>query len=541
MNSLSELKEAFHREHVRDRRLTLINYFLILCGIAILVGVLLFLGVDFAKLFASMLVDYLKQDGGGDSITKLYYMVVPVIAFTCVFGYPFYQLWKINKRSKKIEELIGRAEKGAKLASVDENVVYKITLPVLKINLKICPVTFVHILLEGDFKPYILPIRNIYIPDMKVLFSGVNMEELNQHKAALYEDVNNETSTEETNTVPTPLKSTDEFRTFLDKELKDDLTSLESSRKSIRKTMVIGGIIAGIVIVCVMGYVFFKSFSGYTISGSGFNPLTSVVPIFALGIFISIFFSIIMKKKHANTPIDQSQVFGSSTFKEKVISRMVSFINPSVKYIPLAHLALRDVFESGLFQERNYTLDGSDQISGRYNGVPFISCDLSMYFKRNFSEENDSPDCAFYGQFFVARFNKTFSTPTYIVPTKNKYSTLSYLIDNKGEKVKLEDPEFMKMFHVYSNDQLEARYILTPSLMERIKELAKRVKGEFYIAFYNNKITVANNSGINNFEASFSKSLVKDDNELLVGFYTDMCNQFAIIDELKLNLNIWKK
>ena len=543
MKTLSELKSLFYKEHVRDRRLTLINYFLILCVIALFVWLLLFLGVNLKELFSSLFSSLTNGGGeGGDSVTKWYYLIVPPVVFACVLGYPFYLLWKISKRPTKIEELIGRAEKGVKLSYIDEVVEYKITLPLFKVNLKICPVTFAHIFIEGDIKPYVLPIRSVYIPDMKVLFSGVNIEELNRHKAALYGDAETGTVIEEGNIEPTPLKSVDEFKAFLNTELKDDLTALESSRKSIHKSTIIGWIIAGITIVGVMGFVFYKSlFNTDPMVSNNFNPLTSVVPIFVLGLIITLVFNVVAKKRVAKNPIDHSQAFGSNTFKEKVISRMVHFINPSVKYIPLAHISLGDLFESGLFQERNYMLDGSDQISGKYNGVPFISCDLSLYFKKNFSDEKDAPDCAFFGQFFVARFNKTFSTPVYIIPKKNKYAILSYLTGDKGESVKLEDPEFMKMFGVYSNDQVEARYILTPSLMERIKELSKRVKGEFYIAFYNNKITVANNSGINNFEASFSKSITNKENELLVGFYTDMCNQFAIIDELKLNINIWKK
>ena len=36
--------------------------------------------------------------------------------------------------------------------------------------------------------------------------------------------------------------------------------------------------------------------------------------------------------------------------------------------------------------------------------------------------------------------------------------------------VKLEDPEFEKEFVVYAHDQVEARYVLSPSLMRRLLE-----------------------------------------------------------------------
>jgi len=535
METLEELKNLFYKEHIRDRRLTLINYALILCVVVLIVGALIYIGAD----IKGFLSGFINQGGDDKSLTNIYHIITPITVFVCIIGYPFYLIWKVSKRPKKIEELIGRAEKGARLATIHEHIEYKITIPLLKVNFKLCPVTFVQVFLHGDAKPYILPIRKAYIPDMKLLLSGANVQEINQHKNDLYG--NAAISTEDGNFTPTPIKSVDEFRTFMDTELKEDITALESSRKSIHRMIVLGSVFAGILIVGIMGYIFYKSFTIDVETASEFNPLTTIVPIFVLGFAITIIFNIVAKKKHAKTPIDETASFDTNSFKEKIVTKMVHFINPSVKYIPIAHLALEDIFESGLFQQRNYTLDGSDQISGRHNGVPFISCDLSLYFKKNWSEEKESPDCAFFGQFFVARFNKNFSTPVYIIPKKNKYDTLGYLISNKGETVKLEDPEFMKMFSVYAQDQIEARYILTPSLMERLKELAKRSKGEFYITFYNNKITVANNSGINNFEVGYSKSMSKKDNELLIGFYNDLCNQFAIIDELKLNINIWKK
>ena len=543
MENLSELKALFYREHVRDRRLTLINYFLILCAIGAFIGFLAFLKVDFVALISDLISS--GSDTQAETITEMYGKYMPILVFVAILAYPFYVLWKISKRPKKIEALISRAEKGAKLATVHDHVDYKITIPLFKINFKLCPVTVVQVFFENDTKPYVLPLPNGYIPDMKILLSGVNVEEINKHKADLYGDANaaeeeNAAAEEEENAVPTPIKSVDEFRTFLNTELKDDLASLESGRLSFRKAIVIGGIIAVITVIAVIGFVVYNAMNPRDTLSEPANPMKYILPIMGLGVLIPLLTNFFMKKRNVN-PEDQANAFGGNAFKEKVISRMVNFINPSVKYIPMAHLSLGDIFESGLFQERNYPLDGSDQISGRHNGVPFISCDLSMQFKRNFSDEKDSPDCAFFGQFFVARFNKSFSTPVYIIPRKNKYSTLSYLESDKGESVKLEDPEFMKLFNVYSKDQVESRYILTPAMMERIKDLAKRTKGEFYIAFYNNKITVANNSGINNFEASVSKSITKNDNQLLVDFYTDMCNQFAIIDELKLNINIWKK
>ena len=44
----------------------------------------------------------------------------------------------------------------------------------------------------------------------------------------------------------------------------------------------------------------------------------------------------------------------------------------------------------------------------------------------------------------------------------------------RGDLVKLENPEFESEFAVYSGDQIESRYILSSSLMERILSFKKQ-------------------------------------------------------------------
>jgi hypothetical protein len=115
-----------------------------------------------------------------------------------------------------------------------------------------------------------------------------------------------------------------------------------------------------------------------------------------------------------------------------------------------------------------------------------------------------------------------------------------YTSNHFGDKVQLEDPDFMNLFKVYCNDPIEARYILTPAMMERIKSLSTQVEGDLYLSFKNDKVSVLMNSGKNNFEVGEFKSIGINNNEILVGFYEDLCSQLSIIDDLKLNVKIWK-
>lgn len=182
-----------------------------------------------------------------------------------------------------------------------------------------------------------------------------------------------------------------------------------------------------------------------------------------------------------------------------------------------------------------YSIDGNDQILGTHNGVAFQYCDATVQHQSSWSNEKEAPSEVFTGQFFIARFNKKFLNPIYITPKLGfvqnyKTNSIKEYTNDLGDKIQLEDPEFMKMFDVFGNDQIEARYILTPAMMQRIKDLSLRTKGKYYIAFNYDKITIANNNRENKFEASIFTSLTKTD--AMEGFYKDLCDQFAIIDEL---------
>ena len=72
----------------------------------------------------------------------------------------------------------------------------------------------------------------------------------------------------------------------------------------------------------------------------------------------------------------------------------------------------------------------------------------------------------------MADFNKNFNGHTVVLPDTaekilGKFGQSLQSMSSRGELVKLEDPEFEKEFCVYGDDQVEARYILSPALMKR--------------------------------------------------------------------------
>ena len=46
------------------------------------------------------------------------------------------------------------------------------------------------------------------------------------------------------------------------------------------------------------------------------------------------------------------------------------------------------------------------------------------------------------------------------------------------ERVRLEDPDFESRYQVYSSDQISARALLTPAVMQRLMQLERHTQGD---------------------------------------------------------------
>ena len=71
------------------------------------------------------------------------------------------------------------------------------------------------------------------------------------------------------------------------------------------------------------------------------------------------------------------------------------------------------------------------------------------------------------------------------------------------QNIKLEDPVFEKEWEVYATDQVEARYILTPALMERMLEIKRRFYGKsIEFSFFDNQVLIAVRTNKDMFETT---------------------------------------
>ncbi|MCU0570817.1 MAG: DUF3137 domain-containing protein [Oculatellaceae cyanobacterium Prado106] len=150
----------------------------------------------------------------------------------------------------------------------------------------------------------------------------------------------------------------------------------------------------------------------------------------------------------------------------------------------------------------------------------------------------------FKGLFFVADFHKSFQGITTVVPDHTERflghvaQDFQSLNQRQGQLVRLEDPEFEKLFAVYSTDQIEARYLLSTRLMQKLVDFTRQMRRDTSISFVNDKIYIA----IHFDEDLFEPKLFTPMDFTPVREYFDTLQlMIGIVEELKLNRRIWMK
>jgi hypothetical protein len=182
-------------------------------------------------------------------------------------------------------------------------------------------------------------------------------------------------------------------------------------------------------------------------------------------------------------------------FKEKVMRKVAGHFFPGLAYSPEACVAKGFYDESGLFRTELDTYTGNDFFRGKLGEVDFQFSELLCQYETG-SGKNRQRLTAFRGFFFVGDFHREIYFRTLIRPDTAE-RLLGVMgrglqrMGNGSKLVDLEDPEFEKLFVVTSDDQVEARYILTPVFMEKLREFRRRVGNDIHLSFVNGRMMLA--------------------------------------------------
>ena len=164
-----------------------------------------------------------------------------------------------------------------------------------------------------------------------------------------------------------------------------------------------------------------------------------------------------------------------------------------------------------------------DCFTGIHNNVEFNIEEIEA--------KNDNKSFVFKGVIVTLDMNKNFKGNTIIRSDSMFHTSPS---ENLHHTV-LEDIEFEKKFDVYTDDDVEARYLITPSLMERLKSMQVAFKADKISAsFYQDKFYIALHTNKDLFAlGSLTKHVC--DKEQFFTMFEEILSIIKLIDHFKLN------
>ena len=143
---------------------------------------------------------------------------------------------------------------------------------------------------------------------------------------------------------------------------------------------------------------------------------------------------------------------------------------------------------------------------------------------------------AFSGVIIRLKMNKNFEGLTVVRPKKNVDMPDCSDLKNAGlMEVKLEDVEFSKQYSIYSTDQIEARYLLTTSFMERFKNIVMAFSSETaFCSFSDNYVYIAPYTKKDLFDlCSLTKSIT--DSKQFDVLFEEFASILELVDHFKLD------
>ncbi|MCI7083822.1 MAG: DUF3137 domain-containing protein [Tenericutes bacterium] len=230
-------------------------------------------------------------------------------------------------------------------------------------------------------------------------------------------------------------------------------------------------------------------------------------------------------------------------FKNKYVLSSLNKIFTDLKYFPDKGLDY-GVIANTRMMDMGDRYSSNDYFEGKYKNVNVKQADVHIEEEQQTTDSDGHTTTTwvtiFEGKWMIFDFNKTFTANVQVSQKGFGNSRVNNWGEkNKYKKVEMEDAEFNKMFRIYAQNEHDAFYILTPSLMEKIKNLARTVSGKLLLCFINNELHI----GLYNYKDSFEHSVYKKIDEEKIN--DDISKEIKIItnfvDELDLDNSLFRR
>lgn len=154
-------------------------------------------------------------------------------------------------------------------------------------------------------------------------------------------------------------------------------------------------------------------------------------------------------------------------FRKKIKSKLLTAILGVFGKFYLVQqdlITLEDIKKYQLYPRANQKTN-DDVIAGLYKGLDIYIQESKLTHQEGCGKSRRTVT-DFSGIIVKIKMKKNFNGITIV-----RNESQGKGVKNKLQKVELEDPEFKELYNVFSDDQIEARYLLTTAFMQRLKNL----------------------------------------------------------------------
>ena len=237
-------------------------------------------------------------------------------------------------------------------------------------------------------------------------------------------------------------------------------------------------------------------------------------------------------------------------YKTEINNAIVKHFSPSLTYNENDGIGADVFVASHLFSAAPDRYATSDLVSGAYGKTRLKFA--RVHAEQKHTEQSGKTTRTYYttifkGVLLVADFNKNFRGHTYVRTDiaeralghfGRTLQKLSVALSS-DQLVQLENPEFENEFAVYTSDQVEARYILSPALMERMLALKRRNKDDMQFSFCDSTVIISAADDYGSFAPDFA--IPATDAAQLEKIHASFAFFIGIVDDLDLNTRLWSK
>lgn len=293
----------------------------------------------------------------------------------------------------------------------------------------------------------------------------------------------------------------------------------------------------GILILTIMAFAF-----GFgTLGALAYHPIAAMV-VAMIG-FVSAFatYSILI-----NSPFQKFR----TQFKEHLIGPLISSVAQDVRYAPAGDPAImNEYWASELYTQGVDRSSQQDTLFCRVGATDVKLSEMHTEYKTTSTDSKGKQTThwhtIFKGLFISADFHKDFRGKTFVRAdvAEKAFGLIGRFLQkpvwSSLQLIELEDPEFEKEFVVRGSDQVEARYLLSPSMMERMTAMKQRFAANIEFSFVNSRMFIAIGTNKDFFEPDQFESLLNSD--YVDSFLAQVHLCLGVVEELGLNTRIWTK